>query len=74
MHNDLIKVNPKVLEWARKKACFSQSLLARKIGVSIQKYLDWLSGRSSPNMGELCKIALQLRCPVLIFLCMGVLE
>ncbi len=74
MRSNLIKINPKVLEWARKKARLSQDLLAQKVGVKRNKYLEWELGQSFPDMHELHKIALHLRCPVLIFLCLGVLR
>ncbi|MGA3174365.1 MAG: helix-turn-helix transcriptional regulator [Syntrophorhabdales bacterium] len=72
MKSNLMRINPKVLEWARKRARLSQDSLAGMIGVSKQRYLEWESGRSLPSAGELNRIAFHLRCPVLVFLCLGV--
>lgn len=60
-----------MLEWARKKACFTDSVAARKIGVSIQKYREWESGQSAPSTSQLRRIACALKCPVMVFLCLG---
>ncbi len=68
---NLVKINPKVLEWARRRAYFSESFIASRIGVSVQKYREWESGLSYPTRNELFKIALVLKCPTTIFLCLG---
>jgi transcriptional regulator with XRE-family HTH domain len=63
-----------MLEWARKRARYSEDLLARKIGVPVRTYEEWESGRSTPTLRELRKLALFLRCPVMVFLCLGALN
>ncbi len=68
----IIKINPEILEWARRKAYLSESGLARMVDVPLQKYLEWESGRSCPTRNELIRIALALRCPITVFLCLGV--
>ncbi len=72
MKRTIVKINPGILAWARRKAYLSQSALARMIDVPLQKYGEWESGRSCPTRGELLRIALALRCPITIFLCLGV--
>ncbi len=72
MKGTSIKVNPKILEWARRKAHLSQTALARMVGVPVQEYGEWESGNSYPTKKELFRIALALRCPITVFLCLGV--
>jgi DNA-binding XRE family transcriptional regulator len=74
MKSGITKINPKMLQWARRKACFTDSIAAYKIGVSIQKYREWESGQSVPSTSQLRRIACALKCPVMVFLCLGLLK
>jgi DNA-binding transcriptional regulator YiaG len=69
-----IKINPRILEWARRKAYLTESGLARSVGVSIQKYREWEAGRAYPSRTELTRLALALKCPAMVFVCLGVLN
>ncbi|OPY63930.1 MAG: transcriptional repressor DicA [Syntrophorhabdaceae bacterium PtaU1.Bin034] len=74
MANKLMKINPLILQWARKKANLSEALLARTLGISTHTYLEWESGQSKPTMRQLYRIAFALRCPVMVFMCLGIVN
>ena len=45
-------VNPELLSWARLRSGLSESTLARKISVKVEKILEWESGDKKPTFAQ----------------------
>ncbi|MCU8009345.1 helix-turn-helix transcriptional regulator [Shewanella sp. SM87] len=50
-------VNPDVLSWARLRSGYSESVLARKISVNVDKVLSWERGQKKPTFKQAQNIA-----------------
>lgn len=48
-----LNINPRNLIWARERARYSQEKLAKKVGVTLDKYRQWESGHAKPTIHQL---------------------
>ena len=62
-----VQINPRILEWARIRAHYSQDGLAKKIPVSLEIYRKWEAGEGRPTITQLYKLVLALRRPLQTF-------
>lgn len=63
-----VKINPKILTWARVALGLEPAQLAKKISVKEEKVKEWEAGTSLPSFPQLKKLSNVLRRPSAIFL------
>ena len=56
-------INPKLLEWARKRAAFTVEEAAQKFS----RFAEWEAGTASPTYSQLERVANELRVPIAVF-------
>lgn len=54
-----IEVEPSVLVWARKSSGLDEERAAKKIGVVVATLRNWESGKKTPSITQLRKLAVQ---------------
>lgn len=57
------KLTPDVLAWAIRRAGLSEDMLARKLGTSPERVIDWLEGRAQPTFNQAQRAAKALSIP-----------
>lgn len=66
-----LDINPRNLIWARERARYSQNELAKKIGVSFDKYRQWESGDAKPTIHQLYDVVRVLNRSLQLFFMEG---
>lgn len=51
-----LDINPNILVWAKERARYSEGELAKKVGVSLEKYRQWERGDAGPTIRQLSKL------------------
>jgi Zn-dependent peptidase ImmA (M78 family)/DNA-binding XRE family transcriptional regulator len=59
--------NPRMLEWARESAGYSQESAADSLKIETKELADWESGRRSPSFAVLRQLATRYKRPLLVF-------
>ena len=59
--------NHRMIEWARKKAGYSQSDIAAALKVDVDSVTEWESGTSSPTLAVLRQLAKHYHRPLIVF-------
>ena len=62
-----VRINPRVLVWARIRSRYDESSVAKKVGVSLERYHEWESGSSSPTIRQLHSLVRALNEPLQTF-------
>lgn len=60
-------VKPELLTWARESIGLSLEIAAKKIGVKLDKLIQWESGEASPTVNQLRKAANAYKRPLAVF-------
>lgn len=56
-------INPEVLTWARQRSGLSETLLAKKVGVKLDRFLAWETGEKRPTFKQAQKLAAATHTP-----------
>jgi Zn-dependent peptidase ImmA (M78 family)/transcriptional regulator with XRE-family HTH domain len=59
--------NPQLLVWARESASLSQEVVAKKIGVKVEKIRAWEAGEERPSLPQLRNFASATKRPLAVF-------
>lgn len=62
-----VKINPSILQWARKTAKITEEQAAAKAGVSLERYQAWERGDDFPTISKAQKLAHDFRRPFALF-------
>ena len=68
MATDRIPVAPEVLEWARLTSGYDVAVAASRLGVRVQRLLEWEQGVVEPTIGQLRKAAKLYKRPLAVLL------
>lgn len=61
------EITPKVLQWARKRSALDANTLAKRLGVSPDRYESWEMGEGQPTLKQLLRAAKILQRPLGFF-------
>ncbi len=61
---DYIKINPEVLEWARKSIGFQPAEVSKRLNISENTVIAWEEGNKTPSTSSLNKLALVYKRPL----------
>ena len=67
MSRTYININSEILRWARNRSHYPTEVLAKKVGVSTDRYKEWESGRAKPTMRYFYKLVTTLNLPLQTF-------
>ena len=67
MSKTSVEINPQILRWARIRARYDEQLLAKAIGVDIERYIKWETGELKPSLRQLYELTRKLNQPLQTF-------
>src|ERR1043165_7794770 len=59
--------NPALLIWARQSAGLTQEAVAKKVGVKVDRVLEWETGQERPSVAQLRNFAAATKRPLAVF-------
>jgi Zn-dependent peptidase ImmA (M78 family) len=65
--NAIVKIRPEVLRWAIRASGWKIYELEKKLSIKSDTIEEWLSGSTSPTLGQLEKLSRALRRPLAVF-------
>lgn len=60
-------INPELLVWARESAGYEQADAATKLGITVERLIEWENGESHPSIAQLRKASEVFRRPLAAF-------